>query len=169
MVLHSGGPPPTAAQAMLGPVREAEGLLPGSDDRPADLLLPHWHQGRDAALDFTIVNPLQVALVARVAQEGCRGVAHAHKAKIRKYWARCEAEGIAFFPLAVDTYGGWHEAGLKTLTKLGRQLARATGRDEGDTVRHLRQRVAVLLVRDNMAMLASRTPTFPPASVNGEI
>ena len=96
-------------------------------------------------------------------------MAHAHEAKIRKYWARCEAEGIAFFPLAVDTYGGWHEAGLKTLTKLGRQLARATGRDEGDTVRHLRQRVAVLLVRDNMAMLASRTPTFSPASVNGEI
>ena len=154
---------------MLGPVKEAEGLLPGSDDRPADLLLPHWHQGRDAALDFTVVNPLQVTLVSKVAQDGSRGVAHAHKAKMRKYWDRCQAEGITFFPLAVDTFGGWHEAGLKTLTKLGRQLARATGREEGDTVRHLRQRVAVLLARDNMAMLSSRTPTFTEAIVNGEI
>ena len=38
-----------AAQAGLGPIREPDGLLPGSDDCPADLLLPFWHQGRDAA------------------------------------------------------------------------------------------------------------------------
>ena len=86
---------------------------------------------------------------------------------MRKYWDRYEAgEGITFFPLAADTFGGWHEARLKTLTKLGRQLARATGRGDGDTVRHLRQRVAVLLGRENMAMLCSRTPTFTPAIVN---
>ena len=67
----------------------------------------------------------------------------------------------------------WDHIRLSSLVNkkncLVRQLVRATGRDEGDTVRHLRQRVAMLLVRDNMAMLASRTPAFPPASVNGEI
>ena len=34
--------------------------------------------------------------------------------------------------------------------------------------RHLWQRLAVLLVMDNVAMLNSRIPTFPPAEVNGE-
>ena len=77
------------------------------------------------------MNPLKVDLVSKVAQENFRGVAHAHKAKMRKYWDHYEAEGITFFPLAADTFGGWHEAGQKTLTKLGRQLARATGREEG--------------------------------------
>ena len=34
-------------------------------------------------------------------------------------------------------------------------------------VRHLRQRLAVLLVRDNMAMLLSRSPAPPPPDVDG--
>ena len=47
-----------AAQAGLGPVRETDRILLGSDDRLVDLLLSHWNQGREAALDFTVVNPL---------------------------------------------------------------------------------------------------------------
>ena len=33
---------------------------------------------------------------------------------------------ITFLPLAVDTFGGWHKVGLKTITRLRmrRQLAR---------------------------------------------
>ena len=98
----------TAQQAGLGPIREPEGLLPGSDDRPADLLIPHWSGGKDTALDFTVVNPLQSALVGRVAEEGGVAVEHAHMVKVRKYEQRCAGEGIHFLPVAVDTLGGWH-------------------------------------------------------------
>ena len=122
-----------------------------------------------AALDLTVVNPLQSALLARVAQDGAKGVAHAHATKLAKYWGRCEAEGVSFLPLAVNTFGGWHSSALETITKLGRQLARAVGREEEVTVQHLRQRLAILLVRDNMSMLASRTSTFPTPEVDGEI
>ena len=48
-----------ASQAALGPRKEPAGLLPGSDDRPADVLLPFWANGKDAALDVSVVNPLQ--------------------------------------------------------------------------------------------------------------
>ena len=89
--------------------------------------------------------------------------------KVRKYWSRCEAEGIAFLPVAVDTLGGFHKEGLSTLTKLGRQLARGVGKEEAGVVWHLRQRVGVLLVRDNVAMLCSRFPVHPAAEVDGEI
>ena len=74
-----------AVEAGLGPVREPDGLLPGSDDRPADVLIPIWTEGRDTALDITVVNPLQQALVARASEEGDSAVEHAHKAKLRKY------------------------------------------------------------------------------------
>ena len=158
-----------AVQAGLGPVKEADGLIPGSDARPADVFLRHWHEGRDAAIDFTVVNPLQAALVARVAQDGDNRVAHAHKLKMDKYGVLCQAEGIAFLPMAVDTFGGWHKEGLAILTKLGRQLARAVGKLEGEVVMHLRQRVGVLLVRDNVAMLACRCPTFAPGEVDGDV
>ena len=35
-------------------------------------------------------------------------------------------------------------------------------KNEGEVVRHLRQRLGVLIVRDNAAMMASRHPTFAP-------
>ena len=73
-------------------------LLPGSDERPADILLPFWDQGRDTALDVCVVNPLQEGLVERVAREGEAGVQHAFSAKVAKYGARCDVEGISFIP-----------------------------------------------------------------------
>jgi hypothetical protein len=155
-------------QAHLGPLKEPDGLLPGSDDRPADVLLPYWTKGRDTALDVTVVNALQSQLLHRVAADGESAVAHAHNGKLRKYEERCAAEGLVFVPLAVDSFGGWHAVALDTITKLGRQLARVVGRAEDETVRHLRQRLAVLLVRDNMVMLQSRAPEHPPPEVDGD-
>jgi hypothetical protein len=105
-------------QANIGPVREADGLLPGSNDRPADVLLRYWHQDRDAAINVTVVNPLCATLVDRVANDGDAGVAQAHMAKVVKYWTRCQAQGLAFLPMAVDVFGGWHREGLATLTKV---------------------------------------------------
>ena len=37
-----------AVEAGLGPIREPDGLLPDSDDRPADVLIPIWTEGRTA-------------------------------------------------------------------------------------------------------------------------
>ena len=129
-----------AVQAGLGPTREPDGLLPGSDVRPADLLIPHWCSGRDAALDFTVVNPLQAALVQGPSKEGGSAVDHVHRGKCRKYEERYDAEGITLLPMDVDP------AALDTINRLGRQLARNIGREDQKVVRHLRQRLAVLMV-----------------------
>ena len=58
---------------------------------------------------MTVVNALQSSLVDRVAMDGGHAVAHSHSAKGRKYEARCEAEGMEFLPLGLDTFGGWHK------------------------------------------------------------
>ena len=159
----------TAQQAHLGPRKEPDGLLPGTDERPADVLLPYWTHGRDTAIDVTVVNALQAALVGRVATDGGHAVAHSHSIKVKKYEARCEAEGIIFVPLALDTFGGYHRVALEAIGKLGRQLARVVGRDEGETVQHLRQRLSVVLIRDNMNMLASRAPEAAPSQISGQL
>ena len=93
---------------------------------------------------------------------------HAHRGKCRNYKEMCAAEGITFLPLAVDTLGGWHPAALDTINRLGRQLARNVGREDQEVVRHLRQRLAVLMVRDNVAMLCARTPTYATPEVDGD-
>ena len=114
-----------------------------------------------------MVNPLQAALVQGASQDGGSAVDHAHRGKCRKYEERCSAEGITFLPLAVDTLGGWHPATLDTINRLG-QVARNVGREDQEVVRHLSQHLAVLLVRDNVAMLCARTPTYPSVEVDGD-
>jgi hypothetical protein len=159
-----------AQQAHLGPLKEPDGLLPGSDDRPGDIVLPFWDNGRDVCLDVCVVSPQQVALVQQAAREGGGDVAvkHAFKAKMRKYEDRCAAEGLSFLPLAVDSYGGWHARSLEALTKLGRQVARVVGKREDEAVMQLRQRAAVLHVRDSVEMIRSRCPTVIPAEIDGD-
>ena len=88
---------------------------------------------------------------------------------MRKYSERCEAEGLAFVPIIVDTFGGWHKDSLDALNKLGRQVGRQTGKEEEETVRQLRQRVAILLVRDNVTMFDSRSPTFPQSVIDADV
>ena len=77
--------------------------------------------------------------------------------------------GDFFVPLAVDTLGGWHPSALTIITRLGRQVASKVGRKGDEVVRHLCQRLGVLLVRDNVAMLCARTPSFAPPEVDGDL
>ena len=87
----------------------------------------------------------------------------AHR-KLAQYAERCGLEGLAFLPMAVDTFGGWHEEALALITQLGRALACTTGRKDGEPVR---QRLGITLVRDNVAMLLARRPTFAASEVDG--
>ena len=80
-------------------MKEPAGLLPGSDDQPADVLNPFWTNGQDSTLDVTVVNPLQAGLVMRASQEGQSAVESAHYGKVRKHEERCPNEGITFTPL----------------------------------------------------------------------
>ena len=57
----------TAAGALLAPLEEERALLPGSNNRPADVLIPHWTGGRDTGLDMTVVSPLGADMITREA------------------------------------------------------------------------------------------------------
>ena len=50
----------------------------------------------------------------------------------------------------------------------GTRLTWNLGKDEDEVVRHLRQRLGVLIVRDNAMMMASRHPTFAPPDIDGD-
>ena len=67
----------------------------------------------------------------------------------------------------METLGGWHEQKVNQVKKLGSALARQTGQEESEAIRHLIQRVAVLLVKGNSALLLNRLPTFPTPEVDG--
>ena len=158
----------TAAQAALGPTKEERALIPGRNARPADVYIPNWVGGRDTALDVTVVSPLQQALVDRAADEPGFALTHAYQRKMRQSHEDCNSEGISFIPLPVETLGSWHIQAVGNITRLARKLARHTGREDEEVVRHLFQRLGILLMKGNAALMLSRSPDFAQQQVDGD-
>ena len=69
--------------------------------------------------------------------------------------------------MPVETLGGWHEECVLQVKKIGSALARQTGQEEGEAIRHLTQRISVLLAKGNAALLLNRVPTFPQPHIDG--
>ena len=66
--------------------------------------------------------------------------------------------GLAFIPLAADTFGGWHGVASEQVTKLAAAQARQSGQPEEEVVRALRQQLSLLLMKGNSALLIGRVP-----------
>ena len=71
--------------------------------------------------------------------------------------------------MPVETLGGWHPKAELQIKKLARAQARTTGKDEDEAIRHLFQRLSVLLVKGNAALLVNRIPSHPLPAINGEL
>ena len=131
----------------------------GEGGKPADVFIPRHAGGKDSALDVTVVNPLQAALVAQAAETPGHALAVAHKRKLDKSWQPCHEQGIVFLPLAVESLGAWHKTAISEIKKLGSSLARHRGEDETTTIRHLFQQLSIALVKGNAALLNNRNPS----------
>ena len=141
--------------AGLASQKEGRALLPGNNQRPADIFIPRWAGGRDAALDVTVTHPLQDATRARAATEHSYALTLAHDNKMMRGTAeQCDQQGIAFIPVVAESMGGWHKVALEQLRKLGSALAR----QEGYTISHLCTRASVLLQKWLSALLLNRIP-----------
>ena len=125
--------------------------------------------GRPTALDVTVVNPLQTTLVSRVANDPEPGYAltYAFNGKMRKHGQDCRREGMVFLPMPVESLGGWHPEAAQQVKKIGAAKARQTGEEEEVSVSHLFQKLSILLMRGNAALLLNRIPSFPDPQEDG--
>ena len=158
----------TAASACLAPTQEIRGLVSGSEARPADVFIPAWDKGKDSALDVTVISPLQLNLVDRSAQNHNVALDTAFRRKMASAFQDCANVDVSFFPLAVETFGGWHPVAVTHLTRIGRALARQTNAQESLTIKHLVQRLSVSLQKANAAMILSRQTHFPERADDGD-
>ena len=158
----------TCVSAALGPTKEDRALIPGTDARPADVLIPNWTSGKDTALDVTVVNPLQRALVDQAAVHPRHALDHRFSEKMSKHGEPCRVAGMVFIPLVVETLGGWHEQAEQQIKRIGAALARQTGQDEAEKTRHLFQRLSILLTKGNAALFLNRLPSHPGPEIDGE-
>ena len=147
-----------AREAGLGPAREFRGLIPGTAARPADVFLRSWDQGKDAALDVTVITPMQSAVVDREAQESGYALQYAWDRKMRNAFAACDAQRISFIPLPVETFGGWHPIAERQISRLGRELAHLPANVSQDSAsKHLFQRLSLSIQKGNAALILSRS------------
>ena len=156
-----------AASAALNPSKESRFLLPGQNLRPADILIPSWAGGLDTALDVTVVNPLQAALVVGVAATPGHALSHRYSTKMAGAAEDCRRQGIKFLPVVVETLGGWHQGAEQEVKKLAGAKARHTGQEEEEALRHAFTRLSIILMKGNAAILSNRIPNFSPAHVDG--
>ena len=147
-----------AASASLAPQREERALLPGVEQRPADVLLPHFFGGKHCCVDVCVVSSLQNQLVDRAAAEAGFALQFRYGQKWDKYGPACDSEGLVFQPLPIEVLGGWHEAGVGLVKRLGQALARSNGQEEDIVTKHLFQKLSVLLMRGNSQLVLNRLP-----------
>ena len=84
----------TAKSASLSPAKEENSLLPGSAEKPADVYIPGWSNGCDAAFDVSVVSPLQAQLINKAADEIGSAAIKRFNEKKNKYNTACEEDGM---------------------------------------------------------------------------
>ena len=117
---------------------------------------------------MTVVSSLQHEMVRRAAAEVGSAASKRHADKMTKYFHVSDREGIKFFPVVVEALGGWHEDAACVITRLARQLASHTGKETAEQIKYLFQRLGILLMRSNSALILNRTPTHVETEVDGD-
>ena len=114
-----------------------------------------------------MVNPLRADYMSKSADDPEYALTTVFNSKWRKYGPACESQGLVFLPLPALTLGSWHPHALAELKKLGRALGRVNSQDEGEATRHLFQRLSILLMKGNSALLISCIPIIDNPEITG--
>ena len=107
-------------------------------------------------------------MVAQAATTPGHALKVGYNRKMTQSAEACRLEGMVFTPLVAETLGGWHESAVEQVKKLGSALARHTGQEESDKIRHLYQGLAVRLAKGNASLFLNRIPAFPDPEIDGD-
>ena len=114
-----------AHSAALGPKKEAPGTISNSSARPADILLPNWSRGRQAAQDDeSVISPLQRLTLAEATVTPGHALEVCVRRKLSANLLACRAAGMEFIPVVVEALGGWALGRLLPFAELVKPLER---------------------------------------------
>ena len=152
-----------AQAATLGPRREAPCIVLNSHPRAVDVLLPSWIQGRSAALDVSVISPLQKLTLNGVSTSPGHALNVGANWKLAAGPPACRAAGVVFISLIVDTLGGWSSEAICNIKKIGQSLGqRCSPAFPVETVKHLFGCLAMAPWRGNATLWLHRLPSFSP-------
>ena len=158
----------SAAQlAALAPRKEAPSLIPGSNSHPADVYLLNWVRGQPAAFDVTVMSTLQQQTLSGAASVQGHALQVGEDRKMAAHADACQAVGVVFVPLVMETLGGWCDEAIRTICRIGRQQGQRLGIPQAESTRHLFQRLAISLWRGNATLWIHCQPICPASVVTG--
>ena len=142
--------------AALAPRKEVPSLIPGSVSRPADIFLPNWCGGRPPALDVTVISTMQPLTQAVAATEPSFALKIAEARKMAAHNADYRGIGATFLPIVVETLGGWSPDSISQIARIGRLAGQRLGTLPATTIKHLFQRLSIILWKGNATLWSSR-------------
>ena len=155
-----------ARAAALAPRREVPSLIPGTRSRPADIFLPNWSGGCPAALDVTVISPMQSLTLERAATTPGYALHIAEERKLAAHAEECRSAGVNFIPLVLESLGGWGQDLTDVVKAIGRLQAQRLGSFPSEAIHHLAQKISISLWRGNATLWTTRQHSYP-ASVDG--
>ena len=117
----------SAAQTAEPPRKEFPSLIPGSQARPADIFLLDCERGRPTALDVTVISTLQPLTLQGAALTPGHALAVGENRKMAMHASQCQAVGLSFVPLVIESLWGWSDLAAKTLSSIGHLLGQRLG------------------------------------------
>ena len=115
------------------------------------------------AFDVSVTSPTQEAFLHRAAETAATAIEERKASKNRAHFDHCQAQGVFFQPLVVESFGGWDPVATAFLKQLATQETRRWGKTPAMEIKHFFQRLSVALQRGNAALLIARDfePIFP--------
>ena len=143
-----------AQSAALRPSREAQGLIPESLSRPADVFLPTWQGGRDVH----VISPLQQTLIHEAAFSPGHALEVGVRRKLTTHLQACRSIGVNFIPIVAETLGGLGEETINIIGAIGNAIDRRVTmtHSTSSTKKHLFHRLAIAHFIANKLYLLQR-------------
>ena len=117
---------------------------------------PYWSQGKPAALDISIISPLQTLMVEEAAVTQGYPLAVRKQQKRRCHDNACCEASIHFIPLAVEPFGGWSEEAAATIRQFGNLLDLLPSH----CILHLFQQLSLTVWQRMLGVWPQGTPAF---------
>ena len=146
-----------------GYVVNQEGRLPGTLQRPGDIVVRRERNGRDAYFDVAIKTPLQgqglafPGMARKMHEE-----AEAYKCNKKQVQKNLEALGKDFVPLIASTYGVWSHSAKATFSRWASQLALLRRQEPKRVLNKFYQRLSFIILQWNASMILDRLPAPVP-------
>ena len=135
--------------AQLSPRLEEGAGLARDQRRPADVLIPVWNLGNAAALDITVVNPLNATNITGAISTVGSVTSAAATRKHEHNDAKCIELGWECIPLVVTTYGEWGSEASDFLSQLATRVCMQSVARKGDVLDAIYCRLSLALMRCN--------------------